>query len=61
MKTPLSHSNHYLRDPKQRAEMIHGHVVSSSAIEGVHLKKIDKAISKPKTVLKSTARNEFML
>lgn len=43
MKTkPLSQTNPYLRDPKQRAEMIRAHVISSSAIEGVHVKYSSK-------------------
>ena len=53
---PLSQTNPYLRDPKQRAEMTRAHIIGSSAIEGVHvrysakkgdyvLKKSDKPIS----------------
>jgi len=49
-KKTLSQTNPYLRDPKQRAEMTRTHVISSSAIEGVHisysLEKADFVIKK---------------
>jgi hypothetical protein len=47
---PLSQTNPYLRDPKQRAEMTRTHVISSSAIEDVHItyshKKADFVLKK---------------
>lgn len=39
---PLSQTNPYLRDHKHRAEMVRANVLSSTAIEGVHLKSLDK-------------------
>jgi hypothetical protein len=41
----LLESNPYLADPKLRAKMIHASVVTSTAIEGVHIKMRSKRIS----------------
>ncbi len=38
----LSQTNPYLRNPELRRKMIRDHVVSSTAIEGVHLKFSEK-------------------
>lgn len=35
-KKPLTETNPYLKDPKQRAELIKMSVLSSSAVEGIY-------------------------
>ncbi|MEE9451406.1 MAG: hypothetical protein V3V61_01460 [Gammaproteobacteria bacterium] len=50
---PLSKSNKYLRDPKARSEAIRQNVISSSAIEGVDVKRLEKILPK-KTGKKGT-------
>lgn len=53
---PLSQSNLYLRNPKQRTEMTRAHVISSSAIEGVHIRYSHK---KADFVLKTSDKPTF--
>jgi hypothetical protein len=41
-KAPLSATNPYLKNIKQRHAQIRAHVISSSAIEGVRITNLDK-------------------
>jgi hypothetical protein len=49
-RKPLSETNPYLKNSKQRADMIRAHVITSTAIEGVHIKDFDKITSEHKTI-----------
>lgn len=54
-KLPLSQTNPYLRDPAERRYWVLTTVISSAAIEGIHLSKEDLEIllRKPGPVMKS--------
>jgi len=39
---PLSKTNPFIRNPKQRADMVRDHVITSSAIEGVNVRYSEK-------------------
>ena len=58
MKSRLSVSNPYLRDPAKRARAVLKSVASSSAIEGIHapFKKMMRGTGKPALVTPSKAR-----
>jgi len=48
MKKPLIETNPCLKDPKIRLEMLEQSVLSSTAIEGVHINKRKKLTRTPK-------------
>jgi len=49
-KKALILTNPYLKDPVKRAKMLRVNIVTSTAIEGVHIKISKKAASAYKTV-----------
>ena len=52
MKKSLSTSNPYLRNRALKKEMVQRFVASSSAIEGIHVKTLEKPVSTKKTAVK---------
>lgn len=51
VRKTLLDTNPYLADPKLRAKMIHDGVISSTAIEGVHIKSLIKKTIRKKSTL----------
>ena len=46
MKKTLAETNQYLRDPIKRATLIRRSTISSTAIEGVHIKRYKATLRK---------------
>jgi hypothetical protein len=49
MKKPLLETNPYLKDPEQRKRLLRRSLVSSFAIEGIHLKEEEAGVVKEDT------------